>query len=91
LKVLATSRAATNQKKIVAQERRIGASRVICNLPTIEEDQVDEELLDVGLNHKKIIGRLNEIVGNVGKPKRLQKLESIMRIDYNSDSNKLDK
>lgn len=33
LKILATSRA--NQKKVVQQDRRIGASRVICNLPTI--------------------------------------------------------
>lgn len=35
LKILATSRANSNQKRVVPQDRRIGASRVICNLPTI--------------------------------------------------------
>lgn len=38
LKVLAASCVSSSGQKKQPHERRIGASRVICNLPTIEED-----------------------------------------------------
>lgn len=52
-------------------ERRVGASRVLCNLPTIEEDeQVDDETIDVLSRLEKQVSKVNEIVG---KPKGLKK------------------
>jgi len=51
-------------------ERRVGASRVLCNLPTIEEDQVDDETIDVLSRLEKQVSKVNEIVC---KPKGLKK------------------
>lgn len=40
-------------------ERRVGASRVLCNLPTIEEDQVDDETIDVLSRLEKQVSKVN--------------------------------
>lgn len=78
----------TPNKRKNAQERRIGASRVLCNLPTIEEDQVDEDKLDAAIRADNIKNKLNEIIGRAKKPKQLQ---GANRLDYNSDTNKIEK
>jgi len=58
-------------------------------LPTIEEDQVDDDVLEAGiLRAENIKKRLNEIIGKAKKPKKLQ---CEMKLDYNSDSNKIEK
>lgn len=70
-------------------ERRVGASRVLCNLPTIEEDQVDDETIDVLSRLEKQVSKVNEIVC---KPKRLLKKEpSSRRLEYHSDNQKVEK
>lgn len=68
-------------------ERRVGASRVLCNLPTIEEDQVDDETIEVLSSLEKQIGKVNAIVGRP-KGKRLQ---AKARLDNNSDHQKVEK
>lgn len=69
-------------------ERRVGASRVLCNLPTIEEDQVDDETIDVLSSLEKQVSKVNNIVG---KPKRPKKELSSRRLEYNSDNQKIEK
>jgi len=64
--------ASTPNKRKNEEGRRIGASRVLCNLPTIEEDQVDDDTLEAGiLKAENIKKRLNEIIGKAKKPNKL--------------------
>lgn len=44
------------------KERRIGASRVLCNLPTIEEDNVDDETIEAIGKIKNQAKRVSDIV-----------------------------
>ena len=68
-------------------ERRVGASRVLCNLPTIEEDQVDDETIDVRSSLEKQISKVRAIVS---RPKG-QRLQAKARLDCNSDHQKVEK
>lgn len=69
-------------------ERRVGASRVLCNLPTIEEQQVDDETIDVLSRLEKHVGKVNHIVT---RAKQGKKEPSSRRLDYNSDNQRVEK
>lgn len=68
-------------------ERRVGAARVVCNLPTIEEDQVDDETIDVLSRLERQVSKVNDIVS---RPK-VKRQQSKARLDYNSDCQKVEK
>lgn len=71
----------------VLNEKRIGAARMIGNLPTIEEDQVDDETIDVLSRLERQVSKVNQIVC---RPK-VARQQSKARLDYNSDCQRVEK
>lgn len=73
--------------KVPAEGRRVGASRVLGSLPTIEEDNVDDETIDVLSKLERQVSKVNEIIS---KPK-IARHPSKIKLDYQSDSQKVER